>query len=42
VLLGQTLADRRDNAGARAAYDAALKIAPNSAYVKLVLLPSVK
>jgi tetratricopeptide (TPR) repeat protein len=42
VLLGQALADRRDNAGARAAYDAALKIAPNSAWVKFALLPAVK
>jgi tetratricopeptide (TPR) repeat protein len=42
VWLGQALADRKDNAGARAEYERALKIAPNSMWVKSVLLPAVK
>jgi hypothetical protein len=40
--LGQALAARHDNAGARAEYDQALKIAPTSSWVKDVLLPAVK
>lgn len=40
--LGRTLASRRDNAGARAEYEKALAIAPDSAWVKLTLLPQVK
>jgi tetratricopeptide (TPR) repeat protein len=40
--LGQALADRRENAGARAEYEQALKIAPDSAWVKYTLLPAVK
>ena len=39
---GQALAARRDNAGARAEYEKALAIAPNSAWVKYSLLPQVK
>lgn len=42
VWLGQALADRKDKAGARAEYELALKIAPNSTWVKNVLLPAVK
>ena len=34
VWLGQALADRHDKAGAKAEYDLALKIAPNSTWVK--------
>jgi len=42
VWLGQALADRNDKAGARAEYEKALQIAPNSAWVKYSLLPAVK
>jgi len=42
VWLGQTLAARNDKAGARAEYEKALQIAPNSAWVKYSLLPAVK
>jgi hypothetical protein len=42
VWLGQALAERRDKAGARAQYELALKIAPNSQWVQHVLLPAVK
>ena len=41
VWLGQTLARRNDPAGARAEYDAALSLAPDSGWVKLVLLPAL-
>jgi tetratricopeptide (TPR) repeat protein len=40
--LGQALAARHDNAGARAEYAKALTIAPDSAWVKYSLLPQVK
>jgi tetratricopeptide (TPR) repeat protein len=40
--LGQALASRHDNAGARAEYEKALAIAPDSAWVKYSLLPQVK
>jgi len=40
--LGQALANRNDKAGARAQYELALKIAPNSAWVKYTLLPAVR
>ena len=39
--LGQALARHGDNAGARAEYDAALQIAPNSGWVRTMLLPQV-
>ena len=42
VWLGQALAARTDKAGARAQYEKALQIAPNSAWVKYSLLPAVK
>ena len=41
VWLGQALAKRGDNAGARAEYAAALKLAPDSQWVRSVLLPQV-
>ncbi len=41
VLLGQLLAGRGDKAGARAEYEAALVIAPDSGYVRYNLLPQV-
>jgi len=40
--LGQALASRNDKAGARAEYEKALAIAPESAWVKYSLLPQVK
>lgn len=40
--LGQALAARNDKAGARAEYEKALAIAPDSAWVKYSLLPQVK
>ena len=40
--LGQALASRNDKAGARAEYEKALAIAPDSAWVKYSLLPQVK
>ena len=40
--LGQALAARGDKAGARAEFDAALAIAPESGWVKYVLMPQVK
>lgn len=40
--LGQVRAKRGDKAGARAEYEAALAIAPDSAWVRLTLLPQVK
>jgi tetratricopeptide (TPR) repeat protein len=40
--LGQALAARNDKAGARAEYEKALAIAPESAWVKYQLLPQVK
>lgn len=42
VWLGQVLADKGDKAGARAEYEKALKIAPNSSWVKNTLLPAVR
>lgn len=41
VWLGQTLAGRNDRSGARAEYDAALSLAPDSGWVKFVLLPAL-
>ena len=41
VWLGQTLARRNDPSGARAEYDAALSLAPDSGWVKFVLLPAL-
>ena len=41
VWLGQTLAKRNDPSGARAEYDAALSLAPDSGWVKFVLLPAL-
>ncbi len=41
VLLGQLLAGRGDKAGAKAEYEAALVIAPDSGYVRYSLLPQV-
>lgn len=41
VWLGQVLAKRHDKTGARAEYTEALKIAPESKWVKYVLLPAV-
>ena len=41
VWLGQTLARQDDPSGARAEYDAALSLAPDSAWVKYVLLPAL-
>ena len=41
VWLGQTLARRDDPAGARAEYDAALSLAPDSGWVRFVLLPAL-
>ena len=41
VWLGQTLARRDDRAGARAEYDAALSLAPDSGWVRFVLLPAL-
>jgi tetratricopeptide (TPR) repeat protein len=41
VWLGQALARRGDNAGARTEYAAALKLAPDSQWVRSVLLPQV-
>ena len=40
--LGQILAKRGDKTGARTAYEQALAIAPNSGWVRYVLLPAVK
>jgi tetratricopeptide (TPR) repeat protein len=40
--LGQMLAARNDKAGAKAEYDKALAIAPNSQWVKYVLMPAVR
>ncbi len=40
--LGQMLARRGDKAGARAAYDQALAIAPSSGWVRYVLLPALQ
>jgi hypothetical protein len=40
--LGQALAARQDKAGARAEYEKALALAPESGWVKYVLLPAVK
>jgi tetratricopeptide (TPR) repeat protein len=40
--LGQMLAKRGDKAGAKSAYEQALTIAPNSGWVRYVLLPAVK
>jgi len=42
VWLGQTLAQKGDKAGARAEYEKALVIAPESAWVKFTLLPAVR
>jgi len=39
--LGQALARHGDNAGARAEYAAALRIAPSSEWVRTMLLPQV-
>ncbi|MCY3745491.1 MAG: tetratricopeptide repeat protein [Acidobacteria bacterium] len=39
--LGQTLARRNDPSGARAEYEAALSLAPDSGWVKFVLLPAL-
>ena len=39
--LGQALADRHDVAAARAEYESALKLAPNSKWVRLELLPQL-
>ena len=41
VWLGQTLAKRNDPSGARAEYDAALLLAPDSDWVRFVLLPAL-
>ena len=41
VWLGQTLARRNDLSGARAEYDAALLLAPDSEWVRFVLLPAL-
>ena len=41
VWLGQTLARQNDPSGARAEYDAALSLAPDSGWVKYVLLPAL-
>ena len=41
VWLGQTLARQNDRSGARAEYDAALALAPDSGWVKFVLLPAL-
>ena len=41
VWLGQTLARQNDPSGARAEYDAALSLAPDSGWVKFVLLPAL-
>ncbi len=41
VWLGQTLARQNDPSGARAEYDAALSLAPDSERVKFVLLPAL-
>jgi len=41
VWLGQALAKRGDNAGARAEYAAALELAPDSQWVRSALLPQV-
>jgi tetratricopeptide (TPR) repeat protein len=41
VLLGQLLAGRGDKVGAKAEYEAALVIAPDSRYVRTTLLPQV-
>ena len=41
VWLGQTLARRNDPAGARAEYEAALSLAPDSGWVRFVLLPAL-
>lgn len=41
VWLGQTLARQKDPSGARAEYDAALSLAPDSAWVKFVLVPAL-
>jgi tetratricopeptide (TPR) repeat protein len=40
--LGQALAARGDKAGARAEYEKALAIAPDSGWVRFSLLPAVK
>ena len=39
--LGQTLARQGDRDGARAEYDAALRLAPDSGWVRYVLLPAL-
>lgn len=41
VWLGQTLARQNDPSGARAEYDTALSLAPDSGWVKFVLLPAL-
>jgi tetratricopeptide (TPR) repeat protein len=41
VWLGQILAQRGDKAGARAEYDAALRIVPDSGWVKYKLMPQL-
>ena len=41
VWLGQTLARQDDPSGARAEYDAALSLAPDSGWVKFVLVPAL-
>jgi cytochrome c-type biogenesis protein CcmH/NrfG len=41
VWLGQALAQRGDVEGARKEYDRALQIAPDSGWVKYVLLPAL-
>ena len=41
VWLGQTLAGQNDPSAARAEYDAALALAPDSGWVKFVLLPAL-
>ncbi|MCY3820334.1 MAG: tetratricopeptide repeat protein, partial [Gammaproteobacteria bacterium] len=41
VWLGQTLARQNDPSGARTEYDAALLLAPDSGWVKFVLLPAL-
>lgn len=40
--LGQALASRHDNAGARSEYEKALAIAPDSGWIKYSLLPQIK
>jgi hypothetical protein len=42
VWLGQTLLEKGDRAGARAEYDKARALAPNSGWLRYVLIPALE